>query len=364
MDEYLRGFLPNSDPAVAFKKFSELSPLDELGQRLPSLLMEHDFRDYVKGFKVPRWPDVLLNEENIAELRLYYLRLAFVASAYINQQGKKRALQLPRNIAEPLVDACQLLNRPPILSYDAYALYNWFRFDSEKPIALGNIDTIQNFVHLYDEHWFILVHVEIEAIAAKIVQALKRFKVEKDWSNESLINDSLNCIKVALTQQLAVLRRIPEHMSPELYFKCFRPYIMFFEKVSYQGVKGVSVGFRGETGAQSTIMPLLTTLLKIPHKPSVLVDHLIDMRGYMPAAHRSLLVEIDRAPSIKVYADKQVFNEVLELMAKFRECHYGYALEYIHKHVDDARGTGGTPYMHWLEQLILETRAHQFSNET
>ena len=38
------------------------------------------------------------------------------------------------------------------------------------PIALGNIDTIQDFVHLYDEHWFILVHVEIEALAARLAR--------------------------------------------------------------------------------------------------------------------------------------------------------------------------------------------------
>jgi len=36
-----------------------------------------------------------------------------------------------------------------------------------------NLDTIQNFVHLYDEHWFILIHVEIEAIAAEILAAIE-----------------------------------------------------------------------------------------------------------------------------------------------------------------------------------------------
>src|SRR6266699_5822944 len=64
------------------------------------------------------------------------------------------------------------LSRPPILSYDGYALYNWKRFDPSGPIALGNIDTLQSFVHLYDEHWFILVHVEIENIAAGILAAI------------------------------------------------------------------------------------------------------------------------------------------------------------------------------------------------
>ena len=32
-----------------------------------------------------------------------------------------------------------MLSRPPILSYDGYALFNWKRFDPTGPIALGNI---------------------------------------------------------------------------------------------------------------------------------------------------------------------------------------------------------------------------------
>ena len=48
-------------------------------------------------------------------------------------------------------------------------------------------------------------------------------------------------------------------------------------------------------------------------------------------------------------------------MATFREVHYGWAEEYINQWTDDPRGTGGTPYMKWLKQLIDETRAHMRS---
>src|SRR6202044_85212 len=107
-----------------------------------------------------------------ALVQLYYVRLGFLASAYVNQVGLEPATLLPHNIARPLCDVCARLDRPPILSYDGYALQNWKRFDPAGPIALGNIDTIQNFVHLYDEHWFILVHVEIEALAAPLLKAI------------------------------------------------------------------------------------------------------------------------------------------------------------------------------------------------
>ena len=57
-------------------------------------------------------------------------------------------------------------------------------------------------------------------------------------------------------------------------------------------------------------------------------------------------------------AEKDAYNDVLEAMATFREVHFGWADEYIHQRVADPRGTGGTPYMQWLQQLIDETRGH------
>jgi indoleamine 2,3-dioxygenase len=48
-------------------------------------------------------------------------------------------------------------------------------------------------------------------------------------------------------------------------------------------------------------------------------------------------------------------------MATFREVHLGWAEEYINKRMTDPRGTGGTPYMQWLSQLIAETRGHKIA---
>jgi len=357
----VRGFLPTKDPATKFEKIPELAWLDELGHDLPSLLQRPDFRDYCRGLKILSWPEPSVTEEFIPELRLYYLRLGFLASAYINQVGQPACHTLPANIAAPLVAACQLLKRPPILSYDGYALYNWKRFDKTKPIQLGNIDTLQNFVHLYDEHWFILVHVEIEALAATIMDAIESvlFNVEEvnDEQASSDVDFALARISSALSRQVDVLRRTPEKMSPLRYFNQFRPYIRFFEQVVYEGVKLAPIDHRGETGAQSSIMPTLVAFMKISHQPSELTNHLLDMRQYMPAVHRDFIAVVESAEDIKGKASSDAFNNVLELMAQFREVHYQWAIEYIAKRESDPRGTGGTPYMQWLKQLINETRA-------
>jgi len=265
---------------------------------------------------------------------------------------------LPANIAIPLCGACELLRRPPILSYDGYALYNWKRFDPEGPVALGNIDTLQNFVHLYDEHWFILVHVEIEAIAAELPSAMgEAFRAHVQGDSETL-NQSLVTIRNALQRQIEVLQRIPEKMDPAVYYRTFRPYIRFFESVVYEGVEQKPIDHRGETGAQSSIMPALVAFMKIPHKPSVLTDHLADMRRYMPVEHQAFIREVEGMPDFRGACDRDAYNGILDAMATFREVHYGWAQQYINQRTDDPRGTGGTPYMQWLKQLIDETLAH------
>jgi len=354
-----RGFLPEQDPLTEFPSGSPLSALDEIGRDLPSLVEDDGFRAYARHLSLPECPGDLSDGRALPQLRLYYVRVGFLASAYINQVGHPRATLLPRNLAIPLCQACALLRRPPILSYDGYALYNWKRFDPQGPIALGNIDTLQNFVHLYDEHWFILVHVEIEAIAARILAAIARAMKALEGRGIDEVNAALVETASAVRAQVAVLRRLPEKMDPALYHRTFRPYIRFFENVVYEGVSRGPMNFRGETGAQSSIMPALVALMKIPHRPSALTDHLAEMRRFMPPRHSELISEIEAMPSIRDAADASAFNEVLEQMAAFRETHYTWAHEYINRWTDDPRGTGGTPYMSWLKQLIDETRAHK-----
>jgi indoleamine 2,3-dioxygenase len=159
-------------------------------------------------------------------------------------------------------------------------LYNWKRFRKDQPIALGNIDTVQNSVHLFDEHWFILVHVEIEALAARILDAIAKVRVALSTRKLTIVNDALWTIASAVSDQVKVLRRIPEKMDPALYYKTFRPYIRFFENVLYEATEQspvvgsnshapamVRMNFRGETGAQSSIMPTLVAFMKIRTNP-------------------------------------------------------------------------------------------------
>jgi indoleamine 2,3-dioxygenase len=353
-----RGFLPCQDPLIEFAAGSSLAALDRLGRDLPSLLQDKSFRTQARGLTIPPLP---ASQIALPELRLYYVRVGFLASAYINQVGLEPATILPRNIAIPLCDICSRLDRPPILSYDGYALYNWKRFDPAGPIALGNIDTIQNFVHLYDEHWFILVHVEIEALAAGILSSIDQAARSLLAADHAAANEAVESLVRTLWAQIETLRRIPEKMDPALYYKTFRPYIRFFESVVYEGVESAPLDYRGETGAQSSVIPSVVAFLKVPHKPSLLTNHLADMRRFMPRAHRDLIEQVERLPDVRRKISKATYNEALEALATFREVHLEFARRYIAAHVRDPRGTGGTPYLEWLNQLIDETRDHMLT---
>ncbi len=356
---YKRGFLPSKEPVTTFTLYPELDSLNTWGQQLPKLLLMPNFRMVAQEWAIPHWPDPHITADNLPELRLYYLRLAFIASGYINQIDQPPCTTLPSNIAQPLMEACELLGRPSILSYDGYALYNWYRIDADKPIELGNIDTIQNFVSLYDEHWFILIHVAIEALADKMVQGI----VGLDTGNAEQINNLLHTIEHTLKKQLSILKRIPQRMSSQLYYDKFRPYIGFFQDVHYQGVGGEkrseTINYRGETGAQSSLLPLLTAFLKIPHKETQLTIHLNDMCHYMPSAHQALINQVERMPCIKSLASTVMFNQVMEALAQYRGQNLIWARNYIFDKTQDNKNTGGTEYYKCLSQIIDETRQHK-----
>ncbi len=173
-------------------------------------------------------------------------------------------------------------------------------------------------MHLYDEHWFILVHVDIEALAARILDAIAKVEIALSLGERNIVDDALWAIARAVSDQAKVLRRIPEKMDPALYYKTFRPYIRFFENVFYEATEQrpiadsdghapamVRMNLRGETGAQSSIMPTLVAFMKIPHRPSMLTNHLADMRNYMPAEHRHVIEAVEAMPSIRELADRQ-----------------------------------------------------------
>jgi indoleamine 2,3-dioxygenase len=290
-------------------------------------------------------------------------------------------------LAKPWHEVAQRLGRPPVLSYASYALDNWRRLDQTKPIQLDNIVLLQNFLGGLDEEWFVVVHIQIEQEAGPGLAGLLRAMKGAAENKEDEVLLGLKSLALAQTAMRDTLLRMKERCDPYVYYNRVRPYIHGWKNnpslpngLSYEGVEayaGQPQQYRGETGAQSTIVPCLDAGLGITHAPDPLTLYLQEMRGYMPPSHRAFLQTFETAtddrgrPLLAGYIrDRKLHNPELraaygvcvDLLAKFREIHIGYADSYIHRqhqsHASNptAVGTGGTPFMQYLQKHLDETK--------
>ena len=89
-----RGFLPDVDPLAAFPCGFALRRAGRDRARPASLLHDKGFRAYARALHIPKWEDPV-SAETLPQLRLYYVRVGFLASAYVNQVGEEPADDSP-----------------------------------------------------------------------------------------------------------------------------------------------------------------------------------------------------------------------------------------------------------------------------
>ena len=366
------GYLPTYDPAQSLSAGNE--EWDQFGKDLPKLLMGTSFRSRVKA--LPKFNIEKLSGE--AEVQRAMLILSYIGQAY--QWSENTAAHvMPANLAMPWYEVGKLVGRPPILSYQSYASDNWRRFDKGGDIACGNIGLLQCFLGGQDEEWCILIHIEIEKKAGKALKAIEDAQHAVLENDAEKVEAALIKLRNALAAMYEVLGRMPERCDPYIYFHRVRPYIFGWRNnpslpdgVIYEGVdeyKGVGQNFRGETGAQSAIIPAMDGILGIEHERDELREYLMEMRTYMPPKHVAFIEAVEAGPSVRNFAIStkrssltNVFNESVELVAKFRAMHLEYAGTYIHAQAQatpgnpSAVGTGGTPFMTYLRKHRDETK--------
>lgn len=366
------GYLPAYEPAQSLSAGNE--EWDQYGKDLPKLLMGTNFRARVRA--LPSFNVAALKGE--AEIQRAMLVLSYIGQAYQWSENSAATL-MPSNLAKPWFEVGKLVGRPPILSYQSYASDNWRRFDKSGPIECGNIGLLQCFLGGQDEEWFILIHIEIEKKAGKALKAIEDAQAAVVGNDADQVENALTNLRTALAAMYAVLDRMPERCDPYIYFHRVRPYIFGWRNnpslpdgVIYEGVdeyKGIGQKFRGETGAQSAIIPAMDGVLGIEHERDELREYLMEMRTYMPPKHVAFIEAVEAGPSVRNFVTSaqrssltSVFNECVELVANFRAMHLEYAGRYIHAQAQatpgnpSAVGTGGTPFMTYLRKHRDETK--------
>lgn len=380
-----RGFLPAPDPIRVLPP--AFAYWEEIAHDLPKLMAAGKVRATLDDIPVL---DVC-HLHGKAEDQRAMLLLSYFGHAYV-WGAEDPPDRIPAGVAVPWYEVARRLGRYPVLSYASYALNNWRRLDPKGPISLGNIVLLQNFLGGIDEEWFILVHVEIEAKAAPALTAIIQAQtaVQQDQptfcqlrrSDPNEVEKHLASLANSIGDMHATLLRMPEHCDPYIYFHRVRPYIHGWKDhpalpfgIVYAGVDaygGKPRKFRGETGAQSSIVPSLDAALGIVHSDDPLLPYLREMRDYMPPRHRAFIESIEKGPSIRQYvlqnrqshpALREVYNECLDKLGLFRSTHLEYAATYIQKqslsspYNPTETGTGGTPFLPYLKKHRDETAA-------
>jgi indoleamine 2,3-dioxygenase len=373
-----RGFLCSYDAAdVALP--SELAAAVEAARDLPRTLLTGKVRSHLEQLPVIDLSRFCA-EASDAELRTAMVRYSFMVQAYVwgERDPPKR---LPACLAVPIWQLAKRLGQQPLLPYSAYVLDNWDRLDRSGPIALDNIWMIQNFLAGQDEAWFVLVHVAIEARAGEMLAEIPALVGAASRGDEQAIENGLATASKVWDDVNAIFDRMPERCDPYIYFNRVRPYIHGWKDnpalgagLIYEGVEetgGKPQAFRGQTGSQSTIVPSMDALLGIGHAEDPLRTFLDELHIYRPPAHRSFVDAVRAASGLRGFIQKsgkaavrELYNDNVVKLARFRTRHLEYAASYIHKQAKDSAGndtdvgTGGTPFMKYLKKHRDEAEQH------
>lgn len=140
---------------------------------------------------------------------------------------------------------------------------------------------------------------------------------------------------------------------------------MFPNGVIYEGVSDEPMSFRGESGANDSMIPLMDNLLQISMPSTPLTEILQDFRQYRPGNHREFLEAVQSTASasgVRAFAMEDPVSAALYLQAldqvrDFRWRHWCFTREYILKRTSHPTATGGSPIVTWLPnqlQAVLE----------
>ncbi|KAJ4306148.1 hypothetical protein N0V88_000944 [Collariella sp. IMI 366227] len=294
-----RGFLPRMDPIVMLP--TEFDALESLLQRMPvktasgepGLLATGQLGDAVTAELPDLTEAVVKYKDNLPLQNALYRDYSFLASAYL---------------LEPCHERCGF---KPFMEYaGSYALFNYHLVTPSLGLTTpDNVRLIRAFEHGLDpassEAGFVLVHIEMVKhsgpLVAGAVDCLKACAAH----HHSDDGDARERLNTALQTVLGALKKINETMetmwsrSRPREYTSFRTFIfgitsqsMFPDGVLYEGVEelqGQRVSFRGESGANDSMVPLVDNLLGIRMPETPLTEILKDFRSYRPGQHRLFL---------------------------------------------------------------------------
>ncbi|KAF8626790.1 hypothetical protein AX17_006449 [Amanita inopinata Kibby_2008] len=383
-----RGFLPRQEPLVTLPP--EFTPLENILQAmpiktasgLPGLLALNKLGETVDTGFPDLSGEIEKYKDNQIVLAALYRDYSFLASAYLLEPCHHEFVRtgegyglgrdvLPANIAKPIVRVADLTGFKPFMEYaGSYALANYRLIDPSKGLEYDNLALIRAFEHGLDrtssEAGFVLVHVDMASHSGKLVSGVMRALRAVEDDNRESFDDGLR-------ETLDALRTINKTMdemwnkSKPLSYTQFRTFIfgitsqtMFPHGVTYTGVSDTPLSFRGESGANDSMIPLLDNFLQISMPDTPLTRILEDFRQYRPGNHREFLSWVEQCSrqlntqpyALKTGPSSLLYLRILDGVREFRHRHWTFTREYILKRTKHKTATGGSPIVKWLPNQL------------
>ena len=362
----------------------------EIAQNLPNILAIGRV-----GIEVEKIPQIDVTSLEDIYLTRAKLCLAMISQAYIwepiSRGEPEPRTVLPSQIAIPLVEVSQRLKEPPILNYADYVLRNWRKQDPIGYFTTNNLKSLITFSGREDEDQFITVHVAYEAAARECYrQGIKAMELaeEKDAVSLAIVLREMASTIVNIKDVFMTTENI---VSPEIFRKYIRQFLKGWHnnvELVYEGTEINASVLRGETGSQSSAMPLLDRIMgcmsldpvqrKILNEKQELPVELVlenyyDFVNYMPAPHRKFLEEIYHKSLVRNFVMdnsspdlREAYNNCIDKILLMRTNHLKMIPKYISNPGEENNtgyGTGGTSYGTYLGTLRNLTESAAINNK-
>lgn len=279
----------------------------------------------------------------------------------------------------------------------SYALFNYRLQEPKLGLEYANLRLIRAFENGLDpessEAGFVLVHIDmvrnsgplidgtVRCLDAVATAAASSPTQQQQQQLRLDFNAGLDTILQAMRKINAVMETMWAKSKPTQYTS-FRTFIfgitsqsMFPDGVVYEGVNdGEPMSFRGESGANDSMVPLMDNFLQVPMPETPLTEILQDFRSYRPSNHKAFLQYVKERSvelGLKDFAlssqqeqgqedgdederrrSRGLWLQILDQVRDFRWRHWCFAREYILKRTAHPTATGGSPIVTWLPNQL------------
>jgi len=373
------------------------SPLDKLPQEydiINNILEDMKLKNngYLKNATLKNVIDRLLPVFDLSHITDKQLLAAlhrdycFLASAYSLETSHLELLKssdnsygiardvLPEQLAKPLLVLGQKNDVFPWLDYaHGYGLNNAVLIDGSDHKLQQSYKTIRTFHGSDSEQGFINVHVAMVSQSGQLLKDQQDCLLHISNDNRDEFNTSLQKHFESFHSIVNTLQQMWKASSHNDYLD-FRTFIMGQignkkcypnEEIKYHlGDDNYEThAYRGETGAQDSIIPSVDSFLQLDYPENKLTEYLFNLRQYRPKDHQeyiNFMKENSKLLKFKEYCLQDSKSSIILLknlncLRMFRKKHWNLTKKYIIQSTKHPVATGGTPITTWLPNQLGAT---------